>query len=478
MHECRVKLADRFDEQHLLEVDGQGPSDRGAQLLPAGENSGLLPWWVYSIFTSMRMADITARLADLGGEKWAVHALARQLQQAGRPIIEMTIGEPDVSVSPALLEVATAALHRGRTAYSDGRGEPALCRALAARYSRALGRQIASDQILCFPGTQTSLYAVLMGVAEAGDEVLVGDPMYATYAGLVAATGATMVPVPLAAADGFRMNAAALAPHITPASRAILINNPHNPTGAVLSADDVAGIGELAVAHDLWLIVDEVYEELVFEHARFVSPLRDPRLAERVIVASSISKSHAAPGFRSGWCVASAAFTKQLLPLSETMLFGNQPFIADMTAHAVVEPSAVAVDMRQRFARRADLIFDALDGVAGLSVNRPGGGMFVLVNVADVAAPASSIDSQAVDVSSEARALSASAAMAKASHAKAIAIDLLMTKGVAVMPGCSFGNTLTSWVRLAVTIDDEMIAEACKRIVTYARERPRSQQSG
>lgn len=413
------------------------------------------------------MADITARLADLGGEKWAVHARARELQAAGQPVIEMTIGEPDVAVSPRLIEVASAAMAAGRTAYSIGRGEPALLAALSARYSERSGRTIGTDQILCFPGTQTTLYAVLTGVAQAGDEVLVGDPMYATYAGLVAATGATMVPVPLDPASGFRLNADTLAPHITSASRAILVNNPHNPTGAVLSADDIAGIAELAVQHDLWVIVDEVYDEMVFGHERFVSPLALPQITDRVVVASSISKSHAAPGFRSGWCVASPDFCRRLLPLSETMLFGNQPFIADMTAFAVSQPSAAAADMRERFARRARLVFDTLDGVAGLQVHQPGGGMFVLVNVAGVDVTGGNATAASAGPSPD------GSGSAQPSHGKAFALDLLHTTGVAVMPGCSFGDTLTDWVRLSVTISDDLLKEACARIAGYAMERQR-----
>jgi len=387
----------------------------------------------------MRHAAILDRLSGLGGAKWQVHFRARALRAEGRDVIELTIGEPDVPTPTALAETAIRALQEGRTGYSNGRGEPGLLRALADRYSARRGRTIDSAQILCFPGTQTTLYAVLTGLVGPGDEVLVGDPMYATYEGLIRATGARMVPVPLRAENGFRMTADDLAARITPASRVIFLNSPHNPTGSVLTRQDIAAIGDLARAHDLWILCDEVYEEMVFDGVTFTSPLDLPELADRVIVASSISKSHAAPGFRSGWCVAPAEFAEAMLPLSETMLFGNQPFIADMTTEAVMRPSEVAAGMRARFANRAGMIASRLDGVAGLRVHRPEAGMFALVDVGAVAP-----------------------------DGEAFALSLLEQTGVAVMPGASFGETLKSWLRVSLTQPDDRIAIACDRIAEFA----------
>lgn len=391
----------------------------------------------------MRYAAVTERLAGLGGAKWAVHAKARQMKAAGQTvagqaIIELTIGEPDVATPPELMATAAQSMQTGRTGYSNGQGEPGLLRALAARYSARRGRVILPSQIMCFPGTQTTLYAVLMGLLNPGDEVLVGDPMYATYEGLIAATGAAMVPVPLLANAGFRIRAADIADRITAKSRVIFLNSPHNPTGAVLTRDDFAAIGALAKQHDLWIVCDEVYEDLVFDGVAFASPLDLPDLAERVIVASSISKSHAAPGFRSGWCVGPAGFMERLLPLSETMLFGNQPFIADMTAQAIANGSPVAAGMAERFARRADLVRARLEGVAGLRVHRPDAGMFALVDVG--------------------------------CDGEAFAMALLERAGVAVMPGASFGSALRNWLRLSLTQPDEVIEEACRRIAAFAAE--------
>ena len=386
----------------------------------------------------MKYAAITDRLAQLGSAKWEVHIRARAMTAAGLPVLSLSIGEPDVPPPPELLACARAAMEGGRHGYSNGRGEPGLLAALATRYSARTGRAITTNQIACLPGTQTALYAVMQTLVGPGDEVLVGDPMYATYEGVIAATGATMVPVPLRPEAGFRMQAADLAARVTGRTRLILLNTPHNPTGAVLTQADVLAIGAVAQAHDLWILSDEVYEELIFDQGAFASPLDAADLAERSIAVASISKSHAAPGFRSGWCVGPETFIDRLLPVAETMLFGNQPFIADMTALAVSKPSVVAQDMAVRFARRARLIHAMLDGNL-LRVHQPDAGMFTVVDIR-------------------------ATGFSGADFAK----RLLDQDLVAVMPGESFGAALNGWLRISLTRPDDEIAEACRRIAAFA----------
>ena len=387
----------------------------------------------------MRYASITERLDGLGGDKWLLYSRARQMAGDGYDIIEMTIGEPDVPTPAELVAVASEAMVKGRTRYSNGNGEPEALLALSKRYTKSAGRLVSVDQILSFPGTQTALYATLMALTETGDEVLVGDPMYATYAGLIAASGASMIPVPLRPENSFQITAEDIAKKLTPQSRVILLNSPHNPTGAVLSNKQVQEIVELAEEHDLWIVSDEVYDEMLFEGVQFTSPLGFPKGADRVVVVSSISKSHAAPGFRSGWSIGSKEFTKRLLPLAETMLFGNQPFIADMTAFAVSQPSKVAADMRQRFEGRARLIFARLNGIAGLRVSQPEAGMFVLIDVSSTGLTG-----------------------------EVYALDLLEKTGVAVMPGSAFGAALDDWVRVALSVEDKLFEIACQRIIDHA----------
>jgi len=387
----------------------------------------------------MKNTSITNRMQGTGSDKWELFLKARALAASGKDVIELTIGEPDVPTPPELIEAASAAMQQGRTTYSNGRGEPGLRNALAEHYSHKTGRELSCDQFLCFPGTQTSLFAVLMGVAEAGDEVIVGDPMYATYESVILASGAKLVPVALRPEKGFRIDAGDIAKKVTPKTRALLLTTPHNPTGAILTREDIDAIGKLAIEHDFWIISDEVYGELVFDDSTFHSPLANRNITERVIVVSSISKSHAAPGFRSGWCVGPCAFIEQLLPFAEAMLFGNQPFIADMTEKAIREGSSVAPGMRKQYSARASLLKQRLEAETKLIVHRPEAGMFAMINIASTGLTGNEY-----------------------------ANDLLNQYGVAVMPGSSFGSTLENWVRVALTIDDQSFEEACNRIIAHA----------
>ena len=158
----------------------------------------------------MRYASITERLAGLGSGKWDIHLRGRKLAAEGKPVIELTIGEPDIPPDDRLLDVCNAAMRAGRTRYSNGRGEPELLAALAAKYSQRSGRKVTPENVLVVTGTQTALYAAMMALVGPGDKVLIPDPYYATYEAVVRAPGAELVPVPLDPARGFHLTAAAL----------------------------------------------------------------------------------------------------------------------------------------------------------------------------------------------------------------------------------------------------------------------------
>ncbi len=390
-------------------------------------------------FVPMKQTGRMARLHGSGSDNWAVHDRACELIQAGVDVVDLTVGEPDADAPESLIRDAVVALEAGRIGYSEGRGEQGLRQAVAEHYSARSGRSIEPSQALCLPGTQAALFVAMMGVAEEGCEVIVGDPMYATYAHVVAGTGAELVPVPLDPESGFRLNAAAVEAAVTPATSAVLITTPHNPTGAVLTEDDVAALCDVAFRHDLWIISDEVYGDFVSDGVSFHSPLSVAHVADRVIVVSSISKSHAAPGFRSGWCVGPRDFIDRVVPYAEAILFGNQPFIADATAHAVRHGSSVVGGMIERFGARARMLADRLHSETDLRVRVPEAGMFAMVDVSSTGM-----------------------------GGKAYAYDLLANGGVAVMPGASFGATVSDWVRVSLTVDDDRFGEACDRIVAHA----------
>lgn len=392
----------------------------------------------------MHFAAVTDRLAGQGADKWAVHFRGRALMAAGEDVIELTIGEPDRAPDPAVLEALTVALQAGRIRYSDGRGEPALLEAVAAKYSARTGRAVTRANVIAVPGTQAALFAAMSALAGEGDEVALPDPHYATYEGVIRASGARLLPVPMPASGGFRLTAEALEAAITPATRVLLLNNPHNPTGTVLTAAEVAAIGEVCIRHDLTILSDEVYEELIFDGA-FTSPFDLPQLADRTVVVSSISKSHAVPGFRSGWMVGPEVFTNRVQPLVEMMFFGNQPFIADATAFALTQPNATAPGLRGDYQRRARAAA-AILSVPGLTPLPPQAGMFLMLDVS-----------------------------ATGCDGEGFALSLLEAERVSVMPGAAFGREAAGWVRLSLTVPDDRLADACRRIAAHAaRLRTRS----
>ena len=254
---------------------------------------------------------------------------------------------------------------------------------------------------------------------------------------MVAGAGAIMVSAPLDPGSGFSIDFDALEAVLSPRTRAILLNNPHNPAGSLLDEGACMRLGEFAVQRGLWLICDEVYEDLIYDNRPLVSPLNHAAFEGHALGCASISKSHAAPGLRSGWVVGAETVIEQLVPLAETMLFGNQPFIADATAAALGDSGETAARMRESLRRRAKLVTAALDGVAGLRVAEPQAGMFALVGVGGTG-------------------------LGLDGHA--FASRLLEQAGVAVMPGTSFGAVTRDWIRLSLTVPDEVLQRACDRI--------------
>jgi arginine:pyruvate transaminase len=354
----------------------------------------------------------------------------------GADVVIASIGEPEIPPSPILMQGCHDALNAGRAGYSNGQGEPGLLLALAERYTERRQTTITSANVMTVPGTQTALYLTMMGLLNPGDEVLVGDPYYVSYEGVVAAPGGRFVPVPMSPDNGFRLQAADIERHITPRSRAILLTTPHNPTGAVLRAEDLRAIGDLAKKYDLWIISDEVYEELVFD-GTFASPLDFPDLAKRSITVSSISKSHAAPGFRSGWIIAPEEFVSRVLPLSETLLFGNQPFIADATEDALRAPNTTAQAMRTSYRRRAQMLVDGLADQDNVTVALPDAGMFVMLDI-----------------------------RATGQSGERFAQTLLTREGISVLPGEVFGHQGAGFVRISLTITDEDMARVVRGLTT------------
>ena len=387
----------------------------------------------------MRFAKITERVASLAADKWAVHFEGKQRREAGERLIFLSIGEPDLPPAPAILDVAAKQMKAGRTRYSGGNGEEPLLQALAQHYTKQTGREIAPNQFLFLPGTQTALAVAFLSIIESGDEVILLDPYYATYEAVISAPGGVPVSVKLDADRGFHPDISRIERAITPRTRAILLNSPSNPTGAVFTEAEIKAISALAVKHDLWIVSDEVYATLIHGGGKFYSPFFEKALEERVIVCSSISKSHALPGFRAGWIAGSAAFCEKAIPVSETLLFGSPQFLQDATAFALSHEFEETREMQRLYVARAEALLKGLRGSNRVTARMPEGGMFVMVDV------------RKTGLSGE-----------------EFALRLLREKGVVTMPGESFGAGGAGHLRVALSVDEAEIAEAARRIAELA----------
>ena len=387
----------------------------------------------------MKLASITQSLSGLGSDKWAVHIEGKRRAEAGEDLIFLSIGEPDAPTPAAIMDVVNTRMRAGRYKYAASRGESELLDSLSAQYTKSTGRPVSNQQFIFLPGTQTALFVALQATVELGDEVLMADPYYATYEGVIAAAGGIAVPVGVDPDHGFHLKAADLERAITPRTRALLLNTPSNPTGAVLTRETIAQIGEVCERHDLWIISDEVYATMTYGNTVFASPFDEPRLEKRTIVVSSLSKSHAMPGFRCGWLAASEDFIEAALPLTETMLFGSQAFLEDAAAFAIANHFPEVDAMKQSYERRARALVAGLKGAKNISARMPEGGMFVMVDVRKTGL-----------------------------GGEDFARKLLAEENVVTMPGESFGAGGAGHVRVALTVDETQITEACKRIARLA----------
>ena len=386
----------------------------------------------------MKLATVTDRLSRLGSEKWAVHLEGKRRAAEGDRLIFLSIGEPDLPPPPALLEYARQQIKPENLHYSSGRGEAVLLQSLARYYAHQTGRTIGPRQFLYVPGTQTALYLAFQSILDPGDEVLLLDPYYATYEAVVTSPGGVPVAVPLDPERGFHIDFAALQKAVTPQSRAILLNSPSNPTGAVFTRDEVLAIGEFARQHDLWIVSDEVYATQVHGNNVFTSPFFFKELEERTIVVSSISKSHAVPGFRSGWIAASEAFCERMLPVAETMLFGSQAFLENTLSFALDHEFAETNATRLAYVERAKALIAGISG-SKLKARMPEGGMFVMLDV-----------------------------RATGLSGNDFARRLMAEHDVVTMPGESFGLQGAGHLRVALTVDEKQMAEAARRMVALA----------
>ncbi|VVO00901.1 pyridoxal phosphate-dependent aminotransferase [Pseudomonas fluorescens] len=388
----------------------------------------------------MRYSALTQRIAGDGAAAWQIHDRALELIEQGADVLLLSIGDPDFDTPKPIVQAAIDSLLAGDTHYSEVRGNRSLRTSIARRHSRRSGQAVDGDHVVVMPGAQCAVYSVVQCLLDPGDEVIVAEPMYVTYEGVFGACGAKVVPVAVRPENGFRVDPADVAALITPRTRAMLLNSPNNPSGASLSMPIWQALAQLCIEHDLWLISDEVYSELLFE-GEHISPASLPGMAERTATLNSLSKSHAMSGWRVGWVVGPKPLAEHLIHLSLCMLFGLPDFVQKAAEVALDADLPELAQMREEYRQRRDLVCAHLDDCPGLDAVKPDGGMFVMVDIRQTGL-----------------------------GAQAFAERLLEGYGVSVLAGEAFGPSAAGHIRIGLVVDQQRLAEACRRIVRCAGE--------
>ncbi|WP_328716191.1 pyridoxal phosphate-dependent aminotransferase [Halomonas elongata] len=385
----------------------------------------------------MRYSRLTDRIAGEGAAAWNIHYRALARLEAGENITVLSVGDPDFDTPTPIVESAVASLRDGATHYADVQGKHSLREAIVERYRRH-GVEADPERVIVMAGAQCGLYAVAQCLLDPGDEVIVPEPCYVTYEAVLRSTDATMVRIPLRSDAGFRLDAADIEAAITPRTRAIMLNSPHNPTGQLIDADTWHAIAELCRRHDLWLVSDEVYANLVFEGEHQCAAAL-PGLEDRSVVIDSLSKSHAMTGWRLGWVLGPRELIEHLGNLALSMLYGCPDFIQDAARDALTREIPELQAMHESYRARRDAVCAALADCPAVEVIPPAAGMFLMVDI------------RATGLSSQ-----------------AFADRLLDEHGVSVLSGEAFGPSAAGFVRLSLTVDEARLTDACRRLARCA----------
>ena len=386
----------------------------------------------------MKYPDFVNRISGKGAAAWDIHNKATEDANANRDVMILSIGDPEFDTPAPVVNTAIERLKDGDTHYTGISGRDALKDAIAQNHKRLSGRTVGRENIIVLAGTQNALLCTSLCTTQQGDEVITFDPMYATYEATIQASGATLVPVRLDVEGGFRLDPQALKAAITPRTKAIFLITPHNPTGVVFTRTELQLIADLAIAHDLWIVSDEVYADLIFD-GEHIAMASFKGIADRLVTVSSLSKSHNMPGWRVGWAIGPAELITHQANLALCMLYGLPGFIQDAAAVAITDCSGEPTRLRQIYRERRDLAVSRLNQAPGLKCAPPQAGMFVMVDIRETGLSSNEF-----------------------------CWGLYNETGVAVLDAAGLGESGNGFFRMSYTTSEEKLTEACSRITRYA----------
>ena len=376
----------------------------------------------------------------------SISAKAKALVRDGIDVVSFSAGEPDFQTPEPIRDAAKAAIDAGQTTYTAVGGTPDLKAAIAAYYDKKIGVTYGSNEIAASCGAKHTLYNLFLALLEPGDEVIIPAPYWVSYPAQVKIAGGVPVAVSGRASDGFLPTVEALEAAVTSKTRAIVINNPTNPTGAFWEQDALTKVANWLDAHpDIAVISDAIYDELVYDDLKYVEILElAPSLAGRYFIVNGISKAFAMTGWRLGYVLGPSQIIKGIETL-QSQSTSNPCSVTQAAAISALEQGEdVIAPMRAAFQGRRDLIFDLLTDVPGVDIAKPRGAFYAFPNVASFIGKAYNGDTLADDF--------------------AIANYLLDVARVAVVPGSAFGAP--GFVRMSYASSEDTIREGVRRMAS------------
>lgn len=368
------------------------------------------------------------------------HSVIREmfaLQTGLDNVISFALGEPDFTAPQHVIDATVASLQRGETHYTPNAGIPALRQAVSDLYKRR-GLDYKPSEVLIGAGAISMLNLACTAMLDIGDEVLVPDPGWANYVGLMMQVGAVPVPIHLKEENGFMYDVADLQAALTPKTKMILLNSPSNPTGGVASADNLRQIADFAKANDLYILTDEIYRELLWDDEPYTSIAGFPGTKERTVVVDGFSKTYAMTGMRLAWAVAPEEVIVVMTKLLENVLSSVNEGMQWGGVAALNGGQECVEEMKRQYRRRREIIVEGLNDMKGVSCLMPKGAFYAFPNISKLGIPS-----------------------------REFAMRLLKEKHVVVVPGTGFGEGGEGFVRLAYATSEDNIREGLRRMKEF-----------
>jgi len=386
--------------------------------------------------------DVATRMGRLGTETaFEVLARAKALEAQGRDVVHLEIGEPDFDTPRNIVDAAKTALDAGYTHYGPSPGLPALREAIAADFTARRGVAVEADRVVVVPGGKPIIFFMMLALLEEGDEAIYPDPGFPIYASMIDFSGATPVPLALREENEFRVDVDELSGLVTDRTKVIVLNSPQNPTGSMLTSDDLKAVGELAAERGVWILADEIYSRILYDGREHDTVLRygDP---ERIVVLDGFSKTYAMTGWRLGYGVMSTSFVERIARLQTNATSCTAAMTQMAGVEALTGPQEAVDRMVAEFRRRRDVIVAGLNALDGVSCVVPHGAFYVFANVRGTGMTSKELEQ-----------------------------GLLDDAGVAALAGTSFGEAGEGYLRFSYANSVENIETALARLGEYLATR-------